>query len=272
MRTIAYAAPAEDAQPSPEAVHSPLSDDQVPEQQLDSSRAGHPPLKREPRETPETAAAQTAGSSGATEAAAAADWQVVLGALRTYGETDRRGAERLLATYRAQGEVTPNEIVGVIHEKALRLDSRKQQNPMGWLLEVVAAAAETFFENRAKEAQRAGQEASRRAVQADLLEQQNAYDQFCEDQIQAEIARRYPPEQPKRLQDALQEHLQALRKEQPDWFGRVPEVTRNEMARTRLRAAVRESLGLPEFARWRIGCAARRDGKTTRTELDVARV
>lgn len=44
--------------------------------------------------------------------------------------------------------------------------------------------------------------------------------------------------------------MKAIKREQPGWFTRVPEITRREAALSRLRAAVRDSMDLPSFERW----------------------
>jgi hypothetical protein len=44
--------------------------------------------------------------------------------------------------------------------------------------------------------------------------------------------------------------MKAIKREQPEWFGRIPDDTRKEVALGRLKSAVRESLQLPSFEHW----------------------
>ena len=52
------------------------------------------------------------------------------------------------------------------------------------------------------------------------------------------------------MESVLREHLKSIKREQPEWFARVPESTRREVAMSRLKAAIREHLALPSFDRW----------------------
>ena len=82
---------------------------------------------------------------------------------------------------------------------------------------------------------------------ANLLELRNAYDEFCYEQISKKLDADYPAD---RLDAALREHLKTIKREQPEWFARVPESTRREVAMSRLKASIREHLALPSFERW----------------------
>jgi len=44
--------------------------------------------------------------------------------------------------------------------------------------------------------------------------------------------------------------MKAIKREQPEWFGRIPEATRREVALGRLKSSIREGLNLPTFERW----------------------
>ncbi len=48
----------------------------------------------------------------------------------------------------------------------------------------------------------------------------------------------------------MHEHMKAIRREQPEWFGRIPEATKREVALGRLRSAIRTNLALPGFEKW----------------------
>ena len=45
--------------------------------------------------------------------------------------------------------------------------------------------------------------------------------------------------------------MKIIRREQPEWFGRIPDPVRREVAISRLRAAIRTRLNLPSFEEWR---------------------
>jgi hypothetical protein len=44
--------------------------------------------------------------------------------------------------------------------------------------------------------------------------------------------------------------MRIVKREQPEWFGRIPEATQKEVALSRLRSTVREGLDLPTFEHW----------------------
>jgi len=82
---------------------------------------------------------------------------------------------------------------------------------------------------------------------ATMIELANTYDEFCQEQISKKLKADYPPE---RLEAVLREHMKSIKREQPEWFARVPDSTRREVATSRLKAAIREHLALPSFERW----------------------
>ena len=53
-----------------------------------------------------------------------------------------------------------------------------------------------------------------------------------------------------RLETALRDQMKTIRRQQPEWFARVPDATRREIALARLRTAVRERLDVLSFERW----------------------
>lgn len=52
------------------------------------------------------------------------------------------------------------------------------------------------------------------------------------------------------LESALRDQMKAIKREQPEWFGRIPELTRREVALGRLKSAIRDNLSLPNFEHW----------------------
>jgi hypothetical protein len=125
----------------------------------------------------------------------------------------------------------------------------KISNPAGffiWAIEnnlSVPVEFETARKKRLKEAQlHADGEQRAKAIQLE-----SEYDEFCQEQIRKDLESRYPAE---RLESALRDQMKVIKREQPEWFGRVPEATRREVALGRLKSAIRENLNLPGFDYW----------------------
>lgn len=79
------------------------------------------------------------------------------------------------------------------------------------------------------------------------MQLENEYEEFCQEEIRKHLASEYPAD---RLETALREHMKAIRREQPEWFARIPESTRREVAFGHLKSAIRDSLQLPSFEHW----------------------
>ncbi|MBZ5621845.1 MAG: replication initiator protein A [Acidobacteriia bacterium] len=125
----------------------------------------------------------------------------------------------------------------------------KISNPAGffiWAIEnnlCVPVEFETSRKRRLREAQQqADGEHRSRAMQLE-----NQYEEFCQEQIRKELESQYPAD---RLESALRDQMKAIKREQPEWFGRIPEVTRREVALGRLKSAIRDNLSLPSFEHW----------------------
>jgi hypothetical protein len=80
-----------------------------------------------------------------------------------------------------------------------------------------------------------------------LMRLENEYEAFCQDQIQMQIELNFPTD---RLEISLREQMKIIKHEQPEWFSRISETTRREVALGRLRSTIRESLDLPGFSHW----------------------
>lgn len=118
----------------------------------------------------------------------------------------------------------------------------KISNPAGfyiWAIENNLSVPANFETSRARR--------ERTEQNSSSIELANAYDEYCQEQISKKLQADYPPE---RLETALREHLKSIKREQPEWFARVTENTRREVALGRLRAAIREHLALPNFEKW----------------------
>jgi hypothetical protein len=124
----------------------------------------------------------------------------------------------------------------------------KISNPAGfliWAIESNLAVPETFETSRKRKLRDADQQA--KSQELDSVRLQCEYEQFCLEQVVGKIESEYPED---RLQTALREQIKAIRREQPEWFARVSETTRREVALSRLRSAIRENLSLPSLERW----------------------
>jgi hypothetical protein len=123
-------------------------------------------------------------------------------------------------------------------------------NPPGffvWAIEnnlSVPGAFETSRKRRLRETQ----EQVTNAEHFRTLQLKNEFDEYCQHEVSNHIQSGYPAE---RLETALREQMKTIRREQPEWFGRVPDAIRLEVAMSRLRAAIKQSLDLPEFEEWR---------------------
>lgn len=122
-------------------------------------------------------------------------------------------------------------------------------NPAGFLIWVIESdiavppAFETSRKKRVREAQQEAENTERIA----LLQLKNEYDEFCFREIDRRMASEYSPA---RLETALQEQMKAVKREQPEWFARISETMRREIALGRLRALLREKMNLPTFEAW----------------------
>jgi len=126
---------------------------------------------------------------------------------------------------------------------------QKIANPTGfiiWAIESNLAIPADFDTSRKKLLREAKtKESSEQRIRT--LELENEYDAYCERQVQKRIEKDYPAVE---LEAALSEHLKAIRRDQPDWFRRVTDAVRREVAMSRLRTAVRSSLDVPKFEQW----------------------
>ena len=125
----------------------------------------------------------------------------------------------------------------------------KISNPAGffiWAIEnnlSVPVEFETSRKRRLREAQQQA-DGEKRSMAMQL---ESEYDEFCQKQIRKELESRYPAD---RLEPALRDQMKAIKREQPEWFGRIPELTRREVALGRLKSEIRDNLSLPSFEQW----------------------
>jgi hypothetical protein len=125
----------------------------------------------------------------------------------------------------------------------------KISNPAGFFIWAIESnlSVPTEFETSKKRRLREEQEKDLSEQRFKAVQLENEYDDFCQEQIRKKLASEYPAD---RLEAALRDQMKAIKREQPEWFGRIPDDTRKEVALGRLKSAVRESLQLPSFEHW----------------------
>jgi Replication initiator protein A len=137
-------------------------------------------------------------------------------------------------------------------EHLIRQDRRgrgKISNPAGffiWAIESNLTVPDEFETSR-KRRLRQPKEQAENDQRFRVLQLENEYDEFCQDQIRKRLESEYPAN---RLETALREHMKVIKREQPEWFARIPEGTRREVAIGHLKSAIRDSLNLPSFEHW----------------------
>ena len=125
----------------------------------------------------------------------------------------------------------------------------KISNPAGfyiWVLEQNLSVPEDFQTSGRRQlrfAQERNQMEDR--TRALLLRQQ--YETWCDERVRQSLAAAYTGE---KLEVALKEQLKLLKRSQAEWFGRVPESTRREVALGQLRQLVRDQMNLPSLQEW----------------------
>ena len=169
-----------------------------------------------------------------------------VGELVERGVTERKA--RQLALEIADDQPVMDQIEYTDH--LIRQDRRarsKIANPAGlyiWAIENNLCVPGEFETTRKKQA-RELQEQATNEQRSRTLQLQIDYDEYCQEEIAQRLKVEYPPE---RLETTLHEQMKAIKREQPEWFGRVPEAVRREVALSRLKAAIRENL--PSIQQW----------------------
>lgn len=170
------------------------------------------------------------------------------------GELVRRGVVERKARQLALDISEEQPVLDQIEyaEHLIQQDRRgrgKISNPAGffiWAIEnnlSVPAEFETSRKKRLEEARKQADDEQRlKAIQLE-----NEYEEFCRQRIADRLEAEYPAD---RLEPALREQMKMIKREQPEWFGRVSDGTRREVALCRLKSQIRESLGLPTFEHW----------------------
>jgi hypothetical protein len=130
-----------------------------------------------------------------------------------------------------------------------RRDRGKIANPAGfyiWAIEQNLYVPDTF-QTSTRSNQNAAQEEVQNDHQKRMLKHHLDYEEFCNVEARRKLDAQYPSDQ---REAALKEQMKLLRREQPEWFARVPESTRREVASGRLFATVKSQIKLPSFDQW----------------------
>ena len=125
----------------------------------------------------------------------------------------------------------------------------KISNPAGfliWAIEQNLVVPEQF-ETTERRRHREEAEVRESEVRLHRMQLEDEFQDYCRDQVKRVISG-YSPE---RLELALREQLKVVKREQPEWFSRVPEVTRRELAMSRLQTVVSPEADVPSFDAWR---------------------
>jgi hypothetical protein len=122
-------------------------------------------------------------------------------------------------------------------------------NPAGFFIWAIESnlTVPVEFETARKRRLRDVQQQADNEQRARALQLESAYDEFCQEKIRKDLEAHYPAD---RLENALRDQMKIIKREQPEWFGRVPEAMRREVALGRLKSAIRENLNLPGFEHW----------------------
>jgi len=125
----------------------------------------------------------------------------------------------------------------------------KISNPAGFLIWAIEQnlAVPKEFETAGRKHHREEAEARESEAQLHRMRLEDQYQDFCRDHVKLIISE-YSSE---RLELALREQLKVVKREQPEWFSRVPDVTRREVAMSRLQSVISTEANLPSFEAWR---------------------
>jgi hypothetical protein len=125
----------------------------------------------------------------------------------------------------------------------------KISNPAGFFIWAIESnlSVPVEFETSRKKRQREANEEVESEQRFRMLQLDSEYEDFCHQEIRKRIDSDYQAE---RLDAALHEQMKVIKREQPEWFGRIPEPTRREVALGRLKSTIRDTLNLPTFEQW----------------------
>lgn len=122
-------------------------------------------------------------------------------------------------------------------------------NPAGFLIWAIEnnVAVPAEFETSRKRSMRETWQRAESDQHTRTLDLRNQYDEFCQERIEKRLEAKYPGKQ---LDAALHDQMKVIKREQPEWFARVPDPLRRELALGQLKSRIRETLDLPDFEYW----------------------
>ena len=126
--------------------------------------------------------------------------------------------------------------------------SRSIENPAGfliWAIESNLPVPSTFDTARKRTLREARDQVDSEECFR-VFHLRNQYETFCESETSAYLDALAA----EALEASLKEQIKVLKREQPEWFGRVTQAVRQELAMGLLRAASKRDLGLPTFEQW----------------------
>jgi hypothetical protein len=124
----------------------------------------------------------------------------------------------------------------------------KISNPAGFVIWAIESnlSVPADFETGTRRCQRIAAEEAANDRRFQLIQAHSDYAAYVERSIDERIAAL----EPATFEAETRQQLKAVRAEQPEWFARVPDATRREVAMSRVRAGIREDLQIPSFDEW----------------------
>ena len=170
-----------------------------------------------------------------------------VGELITRGVSERKARQLALDISEEQPVMDQIEYADYLIAQDRR-ERGKIANPAGFYIWAVEQNLHVpgGFQTSTRSRQSAVREEAQNDQQNRMLRLHLEYEEFCNGEARQKIDA-YPQDQ---RETALKEQLKLLRREQPEWFTRVPESTRREVAAGRLFAIVKSQLKLPAFEQW----------------------
>jgi hypothetical protein len=164
------------------------------------------------------------------------------------GVSERRARQLVLDVPQSQRVVDQIEYMDFLVAQDRRGRGRIT-NPAGlyiWAIEENLPVPD-HFETSARRRSRDEANRHQNATLSSAYQLQLDYDQFCLERVRFHMNTHMSGES---VEAGIREHLNLLKREQREWFSRVPDAVRREVAITRFEAEVRQKLTLPALEQW----------------------
>jgi hypothetical protein len=137
-------------------------------------------------------------------------------------------------------------------EHLLLQDSRSRKkitNPAGFLIWVIESnlSVPDSFETSRKKTVREAQQENESQEQLRRLQLELDYEEYCQKQVLRKMESEYSAES---LEEAVRAQMKIIRREQPEWYQRVNDSIRRELALGKIQKLTREHLKLPTLEHW----------------------